>query len=87
MTILNEKSAPIRRPKILLQAARICARGYSRDRMLPRLLGASSARVVAILSVQEERLEQERRMRESTYSAQAHVEVLSALIAERKNAA
>lgn len=87
MTIINEDTAPIRRPRILLEAARRCAKGYSRETMLPRLLGASSARVVALLRVQEERLEQDRRMRESTYSAQAHVEVLSALLAERKKAA
>ena len=77
----------IHRPKILMQAAKICAKGYKRETMLPRLLGASAARVVEVLRVQEEGLEGERQARVSTYSPQAHVEVLSALIAEIKKAA
>ncbi|NOR63236.1 MAG: hypothetical protein GQ535_12180 [Rhodobacteraceae bacterium] len=77
----------IHRPKILMQAARMCAKGYRRETMLPRLLGASSARVVELLKVREDDLEQERQARAGTYSAQAHVEVLSALLAESKKAA
>lgn len=76
-----------RRPKILLQAARMCAKGYRRETMLPRLLGASSAQVIDLLQTREESLEIGRRARGGTYSAQAHVEVLSALMAERKKAA
>ena len=72
----------IRRPKILIEAARICARGYRRETMLPGLLGASPSRVVAVLQQREEGLESDRRARLSSYSAQAHVEVLSALLAE-----
>ena len=77
----------IRRPKILMHAARICAKGYRRETMLPRLLGASSARVIALLGAQEAALEANRLARESTYSAQSHIEVLSALMAETKKAA
>ncbi len=77
----------LRRPKILIQAARICARGYRRETMLPRLLGASAERVVAHLRAHEDGLEQARQARCGTYSAQAHIEVLSALIAESRNAA
>ncbi len=77
----------IRRPKILLQAARMCAKGYKRETMLPRLLGASPARVVALLRAQEEGLEGDRVARVSTYSPRLHVEVLSALLAESKKAA
>ena len=77
----------IRRPKILMQAAHLCAKGYRRETMLPRLLGASSARVVEHLKAREDDLEQERRARAGTYRAQAHVEVLSALISECKKAA
>ncbi len=87
MTQVSAEIVNIRRPKILMQAAKICAKGYKRETMLPRLLGASAARVVEVLRVQEEGLEGERQARISTYSPQAHVEVLSALLAESKKAA
>ncbi len=87
MTQVSAEIVNARRPKILLQAAKICAKGYRRETMLPRLLGASTARVVEALRVQEEELEGDRQARISTYSPQAHVEVLSALLAESKKAA
>ena len=87
MTQDSAEIVNIRRPKILMQAARICAKGYKRETMLPRLLGASAARVVEVLRAQEEGLESARQARISTYSPQAHVEVLSALMAECKKAA
>ncbi len=87
MTRDSAEIVNIRRPKILMQAARMCAKGYKRETMLPRLLGASTARVVEVLRVQEEGLEDERQARVCTYSAQVHVEVLSALMAESKKAA
>ena len=87
MTQVSAEIVNIHRPKILMQAAKICAKGYKRETMLPRLLGASAARVLEVLRVQEEGLEGERQARVSTYSPQAHVEVLSALLAESKKAA
>jgi len=87
MTQVTAEIVNIHRPKILMQAAKICAKGYRRETMLPRLLGASAARVVEVLRVQEEGLEGERLAQVSTYSPQAHVEVLSALLAESKKAA
>ncbi len=87
MTKFSAKTVNIHRPKILLQAAHICAKGYRRETMLPRLLGASPAKVVALLMEREEYLETERSARTVTYSAQAHIEVLSALIVESKKAA
>jgi len=87
MTRVSAEIVKIHRPKILMQAARMCAKGYKRETMLPRLLGASSARVVELLKEREEGLEQERHAATGTYSAQTHVEVLSALIAESNKAA
>lgn len=87
MTQVSAEIVNIHRPKILIQAARMCAKGYKRETMLPRLLGASSARVVELLREREEGLEIERHAGTGTYSAQQHVEVLSALIAESKKAA
>ncbi len=87
MAQVSAEIVKIRRPKILIQAALICAKGYRRETMLPGLLGASSARVVDILRQREEGLEGARQARLSTYSPQAHVEVLSALMAECRKAA
>jgi len=87
MTVNICNAPQIRRPGILLEAARICAKGYRRETMLPRLLGANKAQVLALLTEREQGLEETRRAKAVTYSAQAHVEVLSALIAESKRAA
>ena len=87
MTRVSAEIVNIRRPKILMKAARICAKGYRRETMLPSLLGATSARVIELLDSKESALEDDRKARASTYSAQLHVEVLSALIAEKKEAA
>ncbi len=84
---MSKVTQPPNRPKILMQAARYCAKGYRRETMLPRLLGASAARVVEVLKTREEELETGRREGEGTYSAQTHIEVLSALISEMKRAA
>jgi len=87
MTEQSAKIVNICRPKILMQAARMCAKGYKRETMLPRMLGASSSMVLELLKDRESELEQERKARAGTYSAQMHVEVLSALMAECKKAA
>lgn len=87
MTALMAQKINNTRPKILLKAARICAKGYTRETMLPRLIGNSTQSVIALLEAKEETLEEDRKAQVCTYSAQAHVEVLSALIAEAKKAA
>jgi hypothetical protein len=87
MAVISAEITNIRRPKILLHAARICAKGYKRETMLPGLLGASSARVVEQLKAREAGLESARQAQISTYSPRAHVEVLSALLAESELAA
>ncbi len=87
MTRNSTEIVNIRRPKILLQAAHICAKSYKRETMLPRLLGTSRVRVVEMLRAQEQGLEGDRLARVSTYSPRAHVEVLSALLAESRKAA
>ncbi len=87
MTRIPTNTAPLSRPRILMQAARICAKGYRRETMLPALLGASSAKVVDLLTEKERALEAGRRAQDGTYSAQTHVEVLSALLSEIKKAA
>ena len=55
--------------------------------MLPAMLGASQTRVIELLAGREEELELDRKAQVNTYRAQTHIEVLSALMAERSMAA
>ena len=76
----------LRRPKMLIRAARIGVSDYHRDRDLKRLLrsvrlpapGAGMTRLLAM----EQDLEAVRTVGDSTYSISKHVEVLAALMAE-----
>ena len=81
--------AAIRRPKILLRAARAGVTDYHRDRDLKRLLrinkGARTDRALATLIAEENRLENKRTAGEANYSIQRHVAVLAALIAEARS--
>ena len=83
--ITTSKISDNKRPKILLEAAHICAKSYRRETLFPHMLGASSAQVLAILKEQEHGQEMTRRAIEGTYSAQSHIMVLSAVIAESRN--
>ncbi len=76
-----------RRPRILVEAARICAKGYRRETMFPKLLGAEQSHVIDLLKKREEKLEEDRRAHDATYTAREHIEALSALMAESKKAA
>jgi hypothetical protein len=76
----------LRRPKLLIRAARITAAGYRRDRDLSRLMalrgeGSTDARVRRLLSIEAD-LDDTRRKGDATYSITRHVEVLAALMAE-----
>ncbi len=76
----------LRRPKMLIRAARIGSSDFRRDRDLKRLLriisvpkpGKSMTRLLAL----EQDLEETRRAGDATYSISKHVEILAALIAE-----
>ncbi|SLN38300.1 hypothetical protein ROJ8625_01755 [Roseivivax jejudonensis] len=76
----------MRRPRLLVRAARIGAADYSRDRHLRRLVGpapvagtrAALDRLVAV----EAPLDAARRSGDAAYSPARHVAVLSAIIAE-----
>lgn len=88
MTVRASDLAAIRRPRILIRAARAGLAGYHRDRDLRRLLrtgrlapGAALARLIA----EERELEHRRRGGEATYALARHVAILTALIAEARN--
>jgi len=76
----------LRRPRILIRAARIGARDYRRDRDIKRLLHVS--RVPApgegmthLLAIEQD-LETIRLDGDATYSISKHVEILAALVVE-----
>lgn len=88
MTDLSHVLTALRRPKILIRAARAGVVDYRRDRDLKRLLRtgkpASGERALGTLIAEEGRLEANRTSGEATYSIQRHVAVLTALIAEAR---
>ncbi len=81
--------ASVRRPKILIRAARAGVVDYRRDRDLKRLLrngrpGAPQMTIEPLLA-EEDRLETTRNAGDGTYSIQRHVAVLTAIIAEARH--
>jgi hypothetical protein len=90
MTDFSNTLNAVRRPKILIRAARAGLAEYRRDRDLKRILkGQRPARdrnVLVPLLAEEERIETQRQEGDATYSVQRHVMVLTALIAEARNA-
>ncbi|NBO20549.1 MAG: hypothetical protein EBU97_01025 [Rhodobacteraceae bacterium] len=78
--------ADIRRPKLLVQAARLGLADYRRERDLRRVLPdvLPSMPVLAHLIAAEQRLEQTRRDGALGYSPARHVETLMALMAETR---
>lgn len=86
MTDLASVLTALRRPKLLIRAARAGVVDYRRDRDLKRLLRARTAPAEAIdtLLDEENRLEATRAAGEATYSIQRHVAVLTAILAEAR---
>ncbi|MEP3345958.1 MAG: DUF6477 family protein [Litoreibacter sp.] len=89
MTNLPEQLTNLRRPRLLIRAARHGVSSYRRSRDLQRITGqaqsASSRAVVESLLLQEETAEQTRKAHDGTYSAGKHIEILIALMAESRN--
>lgn len=86
MTDFSAALTALRRPRILVRAARCGLADYRRDRDLTRILRVSraglSARALPTLIAEEHRLETNRTSSDATYSLQRHVAVLTALLAE-----
>ena len=76
--------ANLRRPRLLIRAARFGLEDYRRDRDLSRLLqdSDSSETILTTLLAEEARLEQRRKTGDLTYPVVRHIEVLVALMAE-----
>ena len=87
MTDLASLLAALRRPKILIRAARAGVADYRRERDLKRLLrqrGPAPAQALTTLLDEEGRLEANRTTGEATYNLQRHVAVLTAILAEAR---
>jgi hypothetical protein len=84
MTDFRALLADLRRPQLLIRAARHGLADYRRDRDLRRLLDAqpSPDRAVRRLLTEEDRLETIRQSGEASYSVTRHIEVLVALMSE-----
>lgn len=77
----------IRRPALLVAAARAGQAGWRRERGLRGLLGAEhytlpAARILPLLRFEEEALDLARRQRAADYNLQRHVLLLIAILAE-----
>lgn len=74
----------LRRPRLLIRAARFGLEDYRRDRDLRRLLGGTGTpeHTVAHLLAEEERLEHIRQTDDLNYPVGRHIEVMVALMAE-----
>jgi len=88
MTDVTALLAALRRPRLLIRAARFGLAEYNRERDLRRLMrlpvAPSPARAVDSLIAEEARLEAIRLAGEASYSVARHVEVLIALMAEAR---
>lgn len=74
----------LRRPQLLIRAARLGLTEYRRDRDLKRLIDGEPApdRSVPRLLNEEEKLEEIRQRGDAGYSVSRHIEVMIALMAE-----
>lgn len=88
MTQLPLALAGLRRPRLLVQAARFGLGDYRRDRDLGRLLQGSrpdsAAEVIDRLMAFEDAEDLRRRTGDASYSVARHIELLIALMAEAR---
>ena len=87
MSELHSQIARLKRPRLLIRAARIGLADYRRTRLLRALLAdtRTTEDVVARLLEHEARAEAQRRGGEASYSVARHVEILIALMAEARH--
>jgi hypothetical protein len=78
----------LRRPRLLIRAARFGLENYNRNRDLKRVMGTSTApspnRALDGLIEKEAQIEQTRKQGDATYSVTRHVDILIALMAEAR---
>lgn len=88
MTDLSATLAKLRRPHLLIRAARFGMNDYDRKRDLRRLIRAdappSPERALDRLMAEEAEIEDVRRAKTAGYSVARHVELLIAIMAEAR---
>lgn len=88
MTDFRALLADLRRPRLLIRAARFGMADYRRERDLKRLIDtispASPEIALPRLLREEEKLETTRRAGDASYSLSRHIEVLIALMSEAR---
>ncbi|MEX0969369.1 MAG: DUF6477 family protein [Paracoccaceae bacterium] len=84
MTSIINEIAALRRPKLLIRAARIAAGEYNRTRDLPGQITRSGTAMLNWLLAQESALNEARLAHDAAYSATEHVRYLAALLAESR---
>jgi Family of unknown function (DUF6477) len=86
MTDIRMMLANLRRPRLLMRAARFGLGDYRRERDLGRIVDsvASPDQTVPRLLSVEKRLEATRLAGDASYSAARHIDVLIALLAEAR---
>ncbi|MGR3756248.1 MAG: DUF6477 family protein [Tranquillimonas sp.] len=89
MTDILRTVSALRRPRLLVRAARFALDAYDRQRDLARVLGEAAlpgrAAVLEALCDSEAAHETARRSRATAYDAALHVEVLAAIMAEARH--
>lgn len=88
MQDIQTRLAALRRPALLIRAARMGQADYRRDQHLPRLLGygalpSHGAAAIALMEIEAD-LDARRTAGDAGWSAARHVEVLIALMAEAR---
>lgn len=85
---LSRQIAALRRPRLLIRAARFGVLDYRRERDLRRMLGPGALppaeRAVPLLLEEEDRLESLRLAGDAAYGFARHIDVLIALLAEAR---
>jgi len=88
MSDLSAAFRSLRRPKLLIRAARLGLEDYVRDRDLARITRSEvpppPGRALDRLMAEEDLLERTRRAGDAGYSVTRHVELLIALMAEAR---
>ncbi|MEN8834270.1 MAG: DUF6477 family protein [Pacificibacter sp.] len=88
MTDINTVLASLRRPSLLIRAARFGLADYNRTRDLKRVIGVSQntapTKVIDGLIEKEAQFEETRKAGDAGYSVARHIEVLIALMAEAR---
>lgn len=84
MTDCQTRLAALRRPRLLLQAARFGLAEYRPERDLRRIAGVQPGAALPALLAAEEALERTRKAGDAAYSIARHLDVLIALLAEAR---